>query len=246
MIHRSAVRLLSAAGAATTAVALLSACSMLGPDKHREVSYEVGAPVHKLVIKGGTGDIRVVGGGSAVNVTEKQNYKSSAPHTTHTTADGTLTLTYDCHDCGVDYDVRVPTGTTVSVTTDTGDVSLTGVSGSATARTDTGDVSLTAMGGPVTAGSNTGDVSGIRLKAARARLSTQTGGVRATFSNAPSAVHATSQTGGVRIAVPPGAPYAVRAEAQTGKVDVRIEQDDNSPHTITAKTQTGDVTVERT
>jgi len=228
MIHRLATtRLFSVATAAMTAVVLLSACSALALDKYREVSYGVSAPVHKLVIEGHTGHVRVTGGGSTVSVTERQNYKSAPPHTTHTTtADGTLTLTYDCHDCGVDYDVRVPTGTTVSVTA------------------ATGDVSLTALGGPVTANTETGHITGTRLTAEQASLSTQTGSVRATFSHTPSIVHATTQTGSVHIAVPRGTRYAVQADAQTGKVDVSVDQADSSPHAITAKTETGDVTVE--
>ncbi|MFI1362231.1 DUF4097 family beta strand repeat-containing protein [Streptomyces griseochromogenes] len=226
MIHRSAIRRLSAA-TAITAVVLLSACSTLDPDKHRVVGYGVSAPVHKLVIKGGTGDVRVTGGGSTVRVTERQSYRSAPPHTTHSTAaDGTLTLTYDCQDCGVDYDVRVPTGTAVSV--DEG----------------TGDVSLTALGGPVKADTGTGTITGTRLTAQEARLTTQTGGVRAAFSRPPAVVHATTQTGSVDIAVPRGTPYAVQAGAQTGKVDVGVDRADDSPRSITARAQTGDVTVE--
>ncbi|GHE03638.1 DUF4097 family beta strand repeat-containing protein [Streptomyces alanosinicus] len=224
---RPAGRLLSTATAVTTAGVLLSGCSGFASDRHREVSYGVRAPVHKLVIKGDTGDVRVTGGSTTVSVTERQNYRSSPPHTTHTTAaDGTLTLTYDCDDCGVDYDVNVPTGTTVSV------------------AEDTGDVSLTALGGPVTAETDTGDITGTRLTAERAELTTDTGEVRAAFSRTPSAVQAGTQTGDIDIAVPRGTRYAVRAGAQTGKVDVRVDQADDSPRAITAKAQTGDVTVE--
>jgi DUF4097 and DUF4098 domain-containing protein YvlB len=164
--------------------------------------------------------------GSTVSVTERQNYKSAPPHTTHTTDDGTLTLTYNCDDCGVDYDVRVPTGTTVYVTENTGAVSLTGI------------------GGPVTANTDTGTITGTQLTAEQARLTTHTGGVRATFSRPPSVVHATSQTGSVNIAVPRGTRYAVQAGARTGKVNVSVDRADDSPHAITAKTGTGNVTVE--
>ncbi|MGV9562637.1 DUF4097 family beta strand repeat-containing protein [Streptomyces sp. NPDC003480] len=225
MIHRLAMRRLGVA-AVTTAAVLLSACSVLATDQHRQVSYGVSAPVHKLLIEGDTGDVRVTGGAATVSVTETQNYKSAPPHTTHTAADGTLTLTYDCHDCGVDYDVRVPTGTTVSVTE------------------GTGDVSLTAIGGRVTAKTDTGTITGTQLTAGQVRLVTQTGGVRATFSRTPSVIQATTQTGSVDIAVPRGTLYAVQAGAQTGKVNVSVDRSDESPHTITARTETGDVTVE--
>ncbi len=231
MIHRPGIRLsrTATATAIATAIAvaavLLSACSTLAPDRHREVSYGLSAPVHKLVIEGHTGSVRVTGGGSTVSVTERQNYKSAPPHTTHTTTDGTLTLSYDCQDCGVDYDVRVPTGTTVTVTA------------------DTGDVSLTAIGGPVTASSDTGTVTGDQLATSQAHLTSETGDVRASFTHAPATVYAATQTGSVDVTVPPGTPYAVHASAQTGKVHTGVAQADNSPHVITAKAETGDVTV---
>ncbi|WP_269854248.1 DUF4097 family beta strand repeat-containing protein [Streptomyces sp. RPT161] len=223
MIHRPGIRLLSAAAAG--AAALLSACSGLAPDQHREVSYAVSAPVHRLVIEGHTGEVRVTGGGSTVSVTERQNYKSAPPHTTHTTTDGTLTLGYDCHDCGVDYDVRVPTGTTVAVTA------------------NTGDVSITSIGGPVTASTDTGTVTGDQLATSQAHLTSETSDVRATFTHAPATVYATSQTGSVEVTVPRGTPYAVQASSQTGKVHIGVPRADNNSHTITAKAETGDVTV---
>ncbi|MCQ4044272.1 DUF4097 family beta strand repeat-containing protein [Streptantibioticus rubrisoli] len=218
MIRRPVILLFGAA-------VLLSACSGPAPEKHRTVSYGVRDSVRKLVIQGHTGNVRVTGGGSTVSVTERQNYQSAPPHTTHTTADGTLTLTYDCQDCGVDYDVRVPTGTAVSVTA------------------NTGDVTISAMGGLVTASTDTGSVTGDRLASGQAHLTSETGDVRATFDHTPSTVYATSQTGSVHVTVPRGTPYAVQASAQTGKVSVDVTRDDHSPHTITAKAETGDVTV---
>jgi hypothetical protein len=218
MIRRPVILLLGAA-------ALLSACSGVAPERHRTVSYGVRDAVRRLVIQGHSGNVRVTGGDSTVSVTERQNYQSAPPHTTHTTADGTLTLTYDCQDCGVDYDVRVPTGTTVYVTA------------------NTGDVTLTALGGPVTASTDTGSVTASQLASGQAHLSSETGDVRATFTRTPSTVYATSQTGSVHVTVPRGTPYAVQASAQTGKVTVDVTRDAHSPHTITAEAETGDVTV---
>jgi hypothetical protein len=209
----------------TAAVAFgMSGCFLDG-EQHLDASYTVDQPVHTLVIKDSTGDVRVVGGGTGVSVTEHQNYRGTAPNITHTTADGTLTLTYDCHDCGVGYEVRVPTDTVVRVTASTGSVYLVGL---------TGDVR---------AGTSTGNVKGERLGTGRADLRTQTGDVSVSFAGAPAAVDAHTETGSVRVTVPGSDSYAVDATAQTGKVKVTVPQQNPGGRIITAQAQTGDVTV---
>ncbi|WP_035848127.1 DUF4097 family beta strand repeat-containing protein [Kitasatospora azatica] len=209
----------------TAAVAFgMSGCFLDG-DQHLDASYQIDQPVHTLVINGSTGDIRVVGGGTGVSVTEHQNYRGKAPATTHTTADGTLTLTYDCHDCGVDYQVQVPSDTVVKVAANTGTVRLVGLTAAVEASTDTGNV------------------EGERLGTGRAQLRTRTGDLSVSFAGAPAAVDARTGTGSVRLTVPGGDSYAVAATAQTGKVEVTVPQQEGLGRTINAHAETGDVTV---
>ncbi len=224
MNRRPAARPLSAA-ACLIAVAALSACSAMVPDKHRSLGYSVHEPVTRLVVKGSTGDVRVIGGGSSVDVTERQNYRGSEPRSTHKAVGGTLTLTYNCDDCGISYEVHVPAGTVVSVSAATGNVTLTGLGGAVEASTDTGDVTATGLSCP------------------HARLTTDTGDVRADFGTAPASLYATAQTGSIGVTVPQGTAYAVHAEAQTGDVRVGVPTSDGAPHAITATAQTGDVSV---
>jgi hypothetical protein len=223
--RRATARLLSVVALFALAAAGLSGCGWLDSDHFRTVRYGVSAPVHTLVVKGHTGDVRVTGGGSTVSVTEKQSYRDSPPHTTHDVAGGTLTLTYDCQDCGVGYEVHVPADTVVTVTEDTGDVSLAGLSGAVEASTQTGDVTATG------------------LSARQARLTAETGDVRAEFGATPTSVYATAQTGDVGVTVPQGTSYTVRADAATGDVRVGVARADDGAHSITASAQTGDVTV---
>ncbi|MFF7633971.1 DUF4097 family beta strand repeat-containing protein [Kitasatospora sp. NPDC008050] len=192
--------------------------------QHRDVGYGIDQPVHALVIKGDTGNIRVVGAGSGVHVVEHQNYGSKAPASTHTVADGTLTLTYSCHDCGIDYDVDVPAGTDVKVSEGTGDVHLSGLSAGVQAST------------------GTGSVEGVGLTSASASLGSSTGNVSATFTGVPGSVTAKTSTGNVKVVVPAGG-YAVKATADTGSVKVSVPQDGASGHAIDAESDTGNVTV---
>ncbi|WP_327067400.1 DUF4097 domain-containing protein [Kitasatospora sp. NBC_01250] len=202
----------------------MSGCFFDG-QQHSVVGYGIDQPVHALVVNGKTGNIRVVGAGTGVHVVEHQNYDSKAPTSTHTVADGTLTLTYTCHDdCGIDYEVDVPAGTDVKVSAGTGDVHLSGLS--AGVRADTG----------------TGSVEGVNLSSASASLGSSTGDVSATFTGVPGSVTAKTSTGNVKVVVPAGG-YAVKATADTGSVKVTVAQDAASGHAIDAESDTGNVTV---
>ncbi|MCC9310417.1 hypothetical protein LN042_25675 [Kitasatospora sp. RB6PN24] len=214
--------------AAITAVVLIgmTACDWRGQTKHSDVGYGIGQPVRTLVVQGETGSINVVGGGDAVTVTEHQDYRDQQPATTHQlSADGTLTLAYHCHECGVGYDIRVPAGTVVKLTEQTGEVDLTGL---------TADVQ---------AGTGTGRIRAVGLAGAKAELHTGTGSVSASFTGTPAVVDTRTGTGSIDITVPKGAGYTVQAGAQTGAVKVTVPQDAAAGRTIDARAETGSVTV---
>ncbi|MCP2309771.1 hypothetical protein FHR36_002904 [Kitasatospora paracochleata] len=211
-------------GVAAVAAGALAGCS-IGPQQHREVAYGVDEPVRVLVVQGATGDIEVVGGGSAVKVVERHQYRGKDPEAVHRVADGTLTLSYRCSDCSVGYRVEVPEGTVVQLHNSTGDVRVSG------------------MAGRVEAESSTGQVVAKGLKASSVRLESSTGDVSASFADAPAEVTATSSTGSVRVTVPAGRAYAVEAETGTGDVHIGVERSAAAERRITARTGTGDVTV---
>ncbi|MFJ1703188.1 DUF4097 family beta strand repeat-containing protein [Kitasatospora sp. NPDC088346] len=214
--------------AAITAVVVLgmSGC-FLDQDEHRDVAYSVTEPVRVLVIEGRTGDIRVVGGGDGVRVTEHLSYRDQEPEATHTVADGTLTLGYRCPQdgCGVGYEVRVPAGTEVRVATSTGGVRLSGLTAAVDAATSTGSIEADGLAG------------------AAVRLTTGTGDVAVDFAAGPTGVQVRSDTGSVSVRVPGREEYAVTAGTDTGRVSVSVPRRDDAPRTITARTGTGDVTV---
>lgn len=206
----------------------MSACLPFGggqDEEHRTVSYGVTDGVRELVIEGHTGGVVVMGGGTAVQVTEKQNYTGDAPRATHEVKDGVLRLTYDCDACGVGYDVQVPAGTKVTV------------------RQTTGGVRLVGLAGEVDASVHNGGVEASGLTSQQVRLSATNGGVRADFAAAPTKVEATTSTGGVRLRVPAGAEYAVDARTGVGAVDLGIPSKAGAARSITVRAGTGGVTV---
>lgn len=224
---RAMNRLVITVAACGLAVAGLSACSSTQPHKTKTVSYQETSPVRTLVIKGDVGDIEVTGAGSSVSVTEKHRYQKTEPATSHKMDNGTLTLGYSCDDpqCGVDYTVKVPVGTAVQITDDTGDVKLSRLAGAVDVTTDSGKI--TAEG----------------LSSSKARFTTDTGDVDAGFVKSPSAASAKVSTGDVTFTLPTSAKYAVNAHSTTGEVHVDVPQDADAANRITVKAETGNVTV---
>ncbi|MGK4581341.1 DUF4097 family beta strand repeat-containing protein [Kitasatospora sp. HPMI-4] len=221
-------RVLTRIAVTAAVVGGMSGCfSFLDDDQTKDVSYEVPGTVRTLVIEGATGDIRVVGGGTGVQVTEHQKYHSTAPAAVHSTAGGTLTLDYKCPDgdCSVGYEVNVPAGTVVRVSDGTGDVHLSGLTAEVKAETGTGNVEAK------------------RMSATSVDLSSSTGDVSADFVAQPETVKATTSTGSVTVKVPSGDPYTVTAGADTGNVRQTVSQQPGARRTITAHSNTGDVTV---
>ncbi|AUG77797.1 hypothetical protein CFP65_2987 [Kitasatospora sp. MMS16-BH015] len=221
-------RVLGAAAITGAVLFGMSGCFLSDDRQHEDVSYGVGEAVKTLVVRSDTGDVKVTGGGTAVQVTEHRSYRDEQPDATHATAaDGTLTLGYSCpdHDCAVGYEVKVPAGTVVRVVAGTGSVQLAGLKAEVDARTETGSI-------------HAGELAG-----AKASLSSQTGDVSATFTGDVSEVHGSTETGSIRLKLPTAAAYQVNAKAQTGNVNVGVRQDPAATRTVTATTQTGDVTV---
>ncbi|MFD5084689.1 hypothetical protein ACFVYP_14590 [Kitasatospora sp. NPDC058201] len=210
--------------AITGAVLLGSVGCFWDEDERRTVSYGVAEPVRELVVEGRTGGIEVRAG-DTVRVVEKQSYRGPAPETRHEVRDGTLRLAYDCSDCGVGYEVTVPAGTVVRLSSETGGIRLHGLAGEVEAKVGTGGVQGTALTSPTV------------------RVSAETGGVEVAFAASPTTVEARSVTGEVRVRVPGGEPYAVDAEAVTGGVEVAVPRQAGAPRTISARTDTGGVVV---
>ncbi|MFD6024622.1 DUF4097 family beta strand repeat-containing protein [Streptomyces griseoluteus] len=195
-------------------------------DKSATAQYGIDAKVTALSVttKGGNIDV-VPGEGTGAHVTEKIRYAGDRPRTEHSVSDGRLTLTAPrCDDCGVNYTVSVPPGTTLALDTDGGNITVREVDGAMTARTGGGNVRVT-------------DTAPKTLSAR-----TDGGNIEASLKKPPSAL--TAETGGGDVTVTlPRTPYAVDASTSGGHSTVSVPTDPASPHHVTIRTGGGNIDV---
>jgi hypothetical protein len=198
------------------------------PGTHRSTTvYQISSPVSSVVVTSHVGDVTVIGG-SSTSVTQEADYSSTPPVTSRTISGGTLTITYTCPVelvCGVAYVVQVPRDVAVQATAGAGSIRLTGLGGRVTAKADVGSIAATGLTGSIVS------------------LTTDVGGISATFAATPTTVQALTKVGGITLRVPGTASYKVSADAHLGKATVSIPQSSSSPRAITATADVGAVLI---
>jgi len=191
--------------------------------------YTVTTRVTTVVIKGGAGSIDVTGSSrSTIGVSEHASYGKTPPTAKHVISGTTLTLSYTCPSefvCSVSYDVQVPSGVAVQVST------------------AAGPITLTSLAAPVSAQTTAGLITAISLSSPTATLKSNAGGIDATFSAAPSSVHASTNVGPISLAVPGSAAYQVNTHAYVGSSTVTVPKSAASPHVISASSDLGSITI---
>jgi hypothetical protein len=192
-------------------------------------AYTVTARVTTLIVKGGAGTIDVAGSDrGTIGVSQQESYGKTAPTATHVISGTTLTLSYTCPSefvCGVSYDVQVPAGVAVRVSSDAGAITLTGLAGPVSAQTSAGLITATGLTSPT------------------ASLKSDAGGIDAVFSAAPASVHASTNVGPISISVPGSASYAIDTHTYVGSSTVTVPKSPASPHAISASSDLGSITI---
>lgn len=220
--------------------------------QERSGTTTVTEPVTRLIARTDTGDVRVrqVAAGTPVQVRQTLHWAFHEPRTTIHAGNGLLTVVGSCADrwwfarCDTDFEILLPPGVALDLTTNTGDVQASG-SAAVAARTDTGTIRLTVPGAPtVEARTDTGDVSvtGGSVDTS-VRTQTDTGAISLTLAEPPSLVRAVTNTGDVTITVPGSVSYHVTATTDTGDTRVSVPEDRFSPRTVDASADTGDVEI---
>ena len=181
-------------------------------------SYTVSSPVRNLDISADASSVTVTGGaaGSPVTVTDQLAYSQAEPSLRSSVQNGTLTLGYSCpagQECGVSYDVRVPSGTDVTVRVQTGSIDLTGLAGAVIAATGTGTINASLA---------SSDIS----------LSVQTGQISANLTRPPADLSLSNGTGGIIIAVPGKVSYNLNYNLDVDISTIKIKQNPVSPYRI--------------
>jgi hypothetical protein len=167
------------------------------------------------------------------------------------TAGGGLRLSSSCPgflggQCGIDYEIRVPAGTTVSVRASAGDVRAEDLETTQplVLHTSAGDVSASDVSAPsIELSSSAGDVEARRLSGDRIELDSSAGDVVASLATPAERLLAHSSAGDVELLVPDTV-YSVDATSSAGDVDAdNVRTDPASPRSITANSSAGDVRV---
>ncbi|MFG3047236.1 DUF4097 family beta strand repeat-containing protein [Streptomyces sp. NPDC048241] len=211
---------------AGTVVAGLALGGCAIQNKTATSQYGIDAKVTALSVTTKGGNIEVVpGDGTGAHVTEKIRYADDKPRTEHSVRDGRLALTApSCHDCGVDYTVTVPRGTTLTLDTEGGNIEVRQIDGEMAARTGGGNVSVT-------------DTAPKSLSAR-----TDGGNIEATLTKPPTTLTAETGGGNVTIALP-RTPYAIDATTNGGRSTISVPTTPTSPHHVTIHTGGGNIDV---
>lgn len=216
------------------ALPLLAGCGALGKigaGSHNPPAsvFTVSARVTAVVINGGSGSIDVTGSSrSTVAVSQQVSYSGKPPTVAHALRGTTLTVSYSCPNeplCGVSYAVQVPASVTVTVATGTGQVTLTSLAGTVTARADAGLITADDM------------------RSAVASFKSNAGGVEATFAVAPRTLTATTDVGPITLTVPGSVGYRLSTHTIVGTSTVTVRRSDDAAHSISASSDLGSISV---
>lgn len=190
-----------------------------------EVDRQVSQQIHTVRINDvGSGDVTIRTGPVATStVHQKFHYEGDRPGDAYR-VDGDQLVLSDCgNNCSVDFDVIVPSGTTVTGKSASGDIRIS----------DTGAVDVSATSG------------GIRISdAGPVRASATSGNVEVSLAD-PQDVRVNATSGDVRVIVPADR-YQVEGHSTSGDRDIQVVSDPAAPHVLDLTTTSGDVTAHTT
>jgi len=186
-------------------------------------------PVRTVTVSDDAGNVTVTGaGGDRVVVVRKVFTNPARPTDQVTRSGGDLKITapYCKADdgprpCRIDYEIQVPRGIPVTLTTASGNLSTAGLTGQQSAVAASGNVHVSGASGPVTARSSSGNVE-------------------VTATAAPPSLVAASVSGNSSVVVPPGR-YRVETATTSGDRDVSLASDPAASSLVQVTTVSGNL-----
>ncbi|TDE20462.1 hypothetical protein E1295_47175 [Nonomuraea mesophila] len=216
-------------------VAVLAGCGSSGSLNEEDVSYDVTDTVAAVEVEADSGTVEVVQADRrGIRVTERLSWHKNKPQTSHEVQGDTLALTFDCPTtwgwgsigaaCDVSYQVEVPKGLRVKVSSDSASVTLKNLSGDVDATTDSGAIEATGLTGR------------------HVVTETDSGDTKLAFTGPPDQVTTTTDSGSTVIQVPQG-PYNIVAKTDNGDKDIKAASDPSAQRTIELNSDSGDLAV---
>lgn len=127
--------------------------------------HRIDEPVDRLELVGSSGDVSVTVG-DEVTVREKLRWLGDKPEPQRTVEDGTVRLSSDGCDnrgpfwgCEVHYEITLPADTEIDIETSSGDVSVSGVSGTQDITVSSGDLTVSEPTGDLELHTTSGDIT---------------------------------------------------------------------------------------
>lgn len=147
--------------------------------------------------------------------------------------------------CHVKWLLQVPPQLHLSITTESGDISVSpGMTGAVQLTSRSGEVKARGVAGPsVQLLSHQGSVSGTGLRSTHVVATSDTGDISLTFRTPPKFVQGKTADGSVEVVLPDGdETYKISANAGGGRT-LAAKRDDDSKRRVTVESKNGPVTV---
>lgn len=196
-------------------------------------------------------DVRLVpGSGPDATLAGTVHYSLIKPAVTFSVDGSGATVDMRCPvpagECSLNSTLTVPRGTEVNLAAGMGDLTVDGAATrAATLSTSTGDLTATDLSGTAVLRTDTGDISATGISAADVTARSDTGDITLTFTKPPRELRVHDAIGDISIVLPPGtATYDIAASSSAGDTSVQPGlRDANSKNLIVATSSTGDISI---
>lgn len=209
-----------------------------------------------IVVHAGANEVEVLGGADPgkVEITRRSHWGIGAtkPDPNEEWGQGRLEIRdAECgglgwRRCSIDYVLRVPDGTAVTIESGSGDISVSGALGRLDLDVGSGDIDGRRLSAEqVVARAGSGDIDlGFASGSPEVLARAGSGSIQLDLATAPGALDVETGSGDVGIDVPESQRYRLDIETGSGDQNVDVPSTANAPSTIRVRTGSGDVELE--
>jgi hypothetical protein len=197
-----------------------------------------------------SGDITVRPGGRVGlgRLTGTVHYSLIRPRLSWNPTAGGVTANLSCRvligNCGLDATLEAPAQTAVSLSSDGGNLSAYGMTGTVTLSSGGGDLTVTGLPGDLRLATDGGNINGTALSGQDVRAQSSGGDITLTFTRPPRNVTINTDGGNITVILPRGSTaYNVHPTTDGGTITDSVPQSPRGPNVITATTGGGDITI---
>jgi Putative adhesin len=236
---------------AVLALVLLWLLSLVAPTTTESSSFTVGAGTSSLYVEVDSGSVRLTPAeGETLRVQRTVRHGWREPDVEERTDGSRAVIEATCPTflssrCEIHYEISVPDGHAVEVSTSSGNVDVRGLRPQALQiSASSGRITVVDVDGPLDIRSSSGAVTATDLRSSRVTTEVSSGNTELDFSTAPTDVTVSASSGDVTLQLPStGNPYRVRAESNSGQAQVDVPTDPGSARSVSVQVSSGDVDV---